>query len=75
LSALVTEQLRRPPGALPIEARAALAGSLVESLEIELGEDAEAAWAIEVNRRVAELDSGAVKTISWAEVRRRLTGR
>jgi len=47
----------------------------VESLEIELGEDAEAAWAIEVNRRVAELDSGAVKTIPWAEVRRRLTGR
>jgi len=47
----------------------------VESLEIELGEDAEAVWAIEVNRRVAELDSGAVKTIPWAEVRRRLTGR
>ena len=27
------------------------------------------------DRRVAELDSGAVKTIPWAEVRRRLTGR
>ena len=35
-------------------------------------EDAEAAWATEVNRRLAELDSGAVKTIPWAEVRRRL---
>jgi len=33
-------------------------------------EDAEATWATEVNRRVAELDSGAVKTITWAEVRR-----
>jgi hypothetical protein len=46
--------------ALPTEALAALAGSLLESLDIEVDEDAEAAWAIEVNRRVAELDSGAV---------------
>ena len=57
--------------ALPTEARAALAGSLLESLDTEVDEDAEAAWATEVNRRVAELDSGAVKTILWAEVRRR----
>ena len=49
--------------ALPTEARAALAGSLLESLDTEVDEDAEAAWATEVNRRVAELDSGAVKTI------------
>jgi len=60
--------------ALPTEARAALAGSL-ESLDTEVDEDAEAAWATEVNRRVAELDSGAVKTIPWAEVRRRLAAR
>jgi len=56
----------------PIEARAALAGSLLESLDVEVDQDAEAAWAIEVNRRLAELDSGAVKMIPWAEVRRRL---
>lgn len=56
--------------ALPTEARAALAGSLLDSLDTEVDEDAEAAWATEVNRRVAELDSGAVKTIPWAEVRR-----
>jgi putative addiction module component (TIGR02574 family) len=62
--------------ALPTEARAALAGSLLESLDTEeVDEDAEAAWATEVNRRVAELDSGAVKTIPWAEVRRRLAAR
>ena len=58
--------------ALPPEARAALAGSLLESLDSEVDEDAEAAWATEVNRRVADLDSGAVKTISWTEIRRRL---
>jgi hypothetical protein len=45
--------------ALPSEARAALTGSLLESLDTDVGEDAEAAWAAEVNRRVAELDNRA----------------
>jgi hypothetical protein len=45
--------------ALPTEARAALAGSLLDSLDTDVDGD-EAAWAIEVNQRVAELDSGAV---------------
>jgi putative addiction module component (TIGR02574 family) len=58
--------------ALPPDARAALAGSLLDSLDTEVDEDAEAAWAAEVNWRAAELDSGAVTTIPWAEVRRRL---
>ena len=57
--------------ALPTEARAALAEAPLESLNTDVDEDAEVAWATEVNRRVAELDSGAVKTIPWAEVRRR----
>jgi putative addiction module component (TIGR02574 family) len=61
--------------ALPSEARAALAGSLLDSLDAEVDEDAEDAWATEVTRRVTELDSGAVKTIPWAEVRRRLAAR
>jgi putative addiction module component (TIGR02574 family) len=61
--------------ALPTEARAALAGSLLDSLDTEVDEDAESAWATEVNRRVAELDNGAVKTVTWAEVRRRLAAR
>ena len=47
--------------ALPTEARAALAGSLLESLDTEVDEDAEAAWA--------------VRTIPWAGVRRRLAAR
>jgi putative addiction module component (TIGR02574 family) len=61
--------------ALPTEAPAALAESLLESLDTEVDEDAEAAWATEVNRRLAELDSGPAKTIPWAEVRRRLASR
>ena len=61
--------------ALPTEARAALAGSLLDSLDTDVDEDAEAAWATDVNNRIAQLDSGAVKTIPWAEVRRRLGAR
>jgi putative addiction module component (TIGR02574 family) len=59
--------------ALPTEAREALAGSLLDSLDAD--EDAETAWAIEVNRRVSELDGGAAKTMGWEEVRRRLSAR
>ena len=58
--------------ALPSEERAALSASLLDSLDTDVDEDAGAAWAIEVNRRVTELNAGAVKTIAWVEVRRRL---
>jgi len=61
--------------ALPTEARAALAGSLLESLDTEVDEDAEAAWASEINRRVADLETGVLRPIPWADVRRRLAQR
>jgi putative addiction module component (TIGR02574 family) len=55
--------------------RAALAGLLIESLEGDPDPDVEAAWAAEIERRVAELDAGSVKTIPWEEVRQRLLDR
>jgi putative addiction module component (TIGR02574 family) len=59
--------------ALPPEARAALAGSLLESLDNEpADEDVEAAWNEEIKRRIEEIDSGKVKMIPYEEVRRRL---
>ena len=61
--------------ALPTEALAALAGSLLESLDTEVDEDAEAAWGSEINRRVAELETGVLRPIPWADVRRRLAQR
>lgn len=61
--------------ALPTEARAALAGSLLDSLDTEVDEDAEAASAAEASRRVRELDSGIVQTTLWAEICRRLAAR
>jgi putative addiction module component (TIGR02574 family) len=59
---------------LPPEARAALAGSLIDSLEVQVDEDAEEAWDAEIARRIREIDDGKVKLVPWAEARRRLTG-
>jgi putative addiction module component (TIGR02574 family) len=56
------------------EERAALAGLLLESLEPEAEEGVEQAWVAEVERRMAELDSGAVQPIAWEELRARLYG-
>lgn len=61
--------------ALPPEARAALAGSLIDSLDEEVDEGAEAAWEAEITRRLEQLKSGKVKPIPWSEARRRLAGR
>lgn len=59
--------------ALPPEARAALAGSLLESLEDTLDASVEEEWNQEIARRIAELDSGKVKPIPWAEARRQIS--
>ncbi len=58
--------------------RAELAGMLIDSIDGDVEEGAEAAWIIEIERRIAELDAGAVETIPWDIVRdglrRRLSG-
>lgn len=58
---------------LPAEARADLAASLIESLD-DSAPDAgvEEAWAVEIERRLAEVDSGAVKPIPWHVARARI---
>ena len=60
---------------LPPAARAALAGSLIDSLDTEVDENAEAAWRSEIALRVRDLDSGAVQTVAWEDVRRQLRSR
>ncbi len=59
--------------ALPAEARAALAGSLLESLDDIVDESAEEEWNKEIARRIGELDSGKVKPVPWAEARRQVS--
>jgi putative addiction module component (TIGR02574 family) len=67
----VSELLKRAL-ALPAEARAALAGSLFESLDDTVDPSAEEEWNQEIARRIEELDSGKVKPVPWSEARRQL---
>jgi len=64
---LLEEALNLPPAS-----RADLASTLIRSLDNESDADAETAWAAEIDRRVAELDSGKVKTIPWSKVEEKL---
>jgi putative addiction module component (TIGR02574 family) len=57
---------------LPAKERAAVAESLVKSLEEGVDPNAEAAWAKEINRRVRDIDEGRTKLVPWSEVRRKL---
>ncbi|HLK04418.1 MAG TPA: addiction module protein [Candidatus Acidoferrum sp.] len=61
--------------ALPEADRAALAGSLLESLDQVVDADAEKAWKGEISRRISDLDSGKAKTVPWEELRSRLSAR
>ena len=69
-SKLLEEAMKLSP-----EARAALAGSLLESLDEAVDEGAEAAWAEEIGKRIRGLDSGAVTPVPWSEARRMILGR
>ena len=72
MAADVSELLKKAL-ALPAEARAALAGSLLDSLDDTVDESAEEEWKKEIARRMEELDSGKVKPVPWAEARRQIS--
>lgn len=68
-----TAELLKKVLALPAEARAALAGSLLESLDDTVDTYVEEKWNQEIARRIQGLDSGKVKPIPWAEARRQVS--
>jgi putative addiction module component (TIGR02574 family) len=67
---LLQEVLKLPPAD-----RAALAAALLDSLEESVDEGREALWAIEIARRLQDLDSRRVQPLPWAEARRQICGR
>ncbi len=69
LDDLLKEAMKLAP-----EARAALAGSLIDSLDGTVDDDVEAAWDAEIARRLGEIQGGQIALVPWAEVRRRLIG-
>jgi putative addiction module component (TIGR02574 family) len=66
-------ELLRKALALPPAARAALAGSLLESLDETVDAGAEGEWQKEIARRIRELDSGKIKPVAWAEAREQIS--
>jgi len=64
---LIAEALRLDAGA-----RAEIATELLASLDGPPDPDAEAAWEAEIQRRVADIESGKAKLEPWDEVRRRI---
>jgi putative addiction module component (TIGR02574 family) len=57
--------------ALPVDERAALANTLLDSLEIT-NESVQEAWDAEVARRIQDLKAGKAVTVRWEELRREL---
>jgi putative addiction module component (TIGR02574 family) len=64
----LVEELSARAKLLPSQDRARLVEELLESLEGEAEAGAEGAWDREIERRVAELEAGAVKLIPAEEV-------
>ena len=54
------------------EERATLMRLLIESMDAEPEDGVEDAWRVEIERRMAELDSGTAQTIPWEELRAQL---
>lgn len=54
--------------------RLEVAEALYASLEGPPDPGADEAWSAEIQKRIADLDSGKVKTIPWEQARRRIAG-
>lgn len=57
---------------LDVDARAELAAEILASFDGPADPDAEAAGAVEIQRRVAAIESGTVQLEPWGEVKRRI---
>ena len=53
-----TEELKAELALLPVKQRADLAHFLIHSLDDDIDADAEAAWDVELAKRVKEIDNG-----------------
>lgn len=67
--------LREEALLLPVEERARLARDLIDSLDGPSDDGAQRAWLVEIERRLQEVQAGAVKLLDWEEVRDRIEAR
>ncbi|HEV7734665.1 MAG TPA: addiction module protein [Candidatus Binatia bacterium] len=68
----VTSQILEDALKLDVSERAELASQLLASLDAGADEDAESAWATEIEKRAAAARSGEDPGEAWSEVRERL---
>jgi hypothetical protein len=64
---ILDQALRLPEGD-----RAALAASLLSSLDTDVDSDAEEKWDVEIKRRLEEIDNGTVELVPLSVVRQKL---
>jgi len=57
---------------LDLDERAELAAELLSSLDGPTDPDADAAWKVEIERRVAAIEAGTVRLEPWEHVKRRI---
>jgi putative addiction module component (TIGR02574 family) len=69
ISDILKEALKLPP-----EARAALAGTMLDSLDDTVDQGTESAWEAEILLRLKEIDGGRVKLMPWSEARNKISG-
>ena len=59
---------------LTAEERGKVAATLIESLDEQVDDGADEAWAAEIQRRLDEIDAGKAQLIPWDEARRIIRG-
>jgi putative addiction module component (TIGR02574 family) len=69
------QELLKEAMELPPEARAALADSLLNSLDTETDLNVEQAWQEEIQKRMASIEDGTAEMISWEDVQAQLLRR
>lgn len=65
---MTLHETRRAALALPFEERAELAAQLLASLDGEPDEDVEAAWAVEIGRRVEKIRAEGSTGRDWTDL-------
>lgn len=64
----IVDEITEKARSLPAEDRARLAEDLLSTLQEDVAPEVEAAWDVEIRRRLDELDGGKAKLIPAAEV-------
>lgn len=69
---MTIEHLLQEAKLLSASDRALLARSLISSLEEKQDQQVDSAWLSLVEKRIDELDSNAVRAVTWKEIKDRL---